>query len=57
MDARLFRAIVLAPAMAASLNTHPATAQVEPFPASFHTRRIATNGTTLYVRIGGRGRP
>ena len=55
MDARLFRAIVLAPAMAASLNTHPATAQVAPFPATFHARRIATNGTTLYVRVGGTG--
>jgi pimeloyl-ACP methyl ester carboxylesterase len=34
---------------------HPAAAQVEPFPAGFHTQRIATNGTTLYVRVGGKG--
>jgi pimeloyl-ACP methyl ester carboxylesterase len=28
---------------------------VEPFPSSFHTQEIKTNGTTLYVRIGGHG--
>lgn len=33
----------------------PAEAQVQPFPASFHVRRIATNGTTLHVRVGGTG--
>ncbi len=27
----------------------------EPFPAGFGTQRIATNGTTLYTRIGGKG--
>jgi pimeloyl-ACP methyl ester carboxylesterase len=32
-----------------------AAAQVEPFPTSFHTRRISTNGTRLYVRVGGTG--
>jgi pimeloyl-ACP methyl ester carboxylesterase len=32
-----------------------AAAQVEPFPSSFKTERIATNGTTLYVRRGGTG--
>src|SRR5258706_337184 len=32
-----------------------ASAQVRPFPAGFHTQRIATNGTTLYVRVGGTG--
>jgi pimeloyl-ACP methyl ester carboxylesterase len=34
---------------------HPAAAQVEPFPAGFRTQRIAINGTTLYVRVGGKG--
>jgi pimeloyl-ACP methyl ester carboxylesterase len=29
--------------------------QIEPYPASFRTREIATNGTTLHVRIGGQG--
>lgn len=28
---------------------------VEPFPSSFHTQEIKTNGTTLHVRIGGQG--
>jgi pimeloyl-ACP methyl ester carboxylesterase len=28
---------------------------VEPFPASFKTQTIKTNGTELYVRVGGRG--
>ena len=32
-----------------------AIAQVQPFPASFRTQEIATNGTTLHVRIGGKG--
>ena len=25
------------------------------FPANFHTQMIATNGTSLYVRVGGKG--
>jgi len=33
----------------------PAFAQVGRFPASFQTRDIATNGTTLHVRVGGSG--
>lgn len=28
---------------------------IEPFPASFHAQAISTNGTTLHVRIGGKG--
>jgi pimeloyl-ACP methyl ester carboxylesterase len=28
---------------------------VGPFPSSFHTQEIKTNGTTLHVRIGGEG--
>ena len=28
---------------------------VEPFPSSFHTQEIKTNGTTLHIRIGGQG--
>jgi len=35
--------------------TSPAGAKVQPFPAGFHPRNIPTNGTTLYVRIGGQG--
>ncbi|HLJ20951.1 MAG TPA: alpha/beta hydrolase [Stellaceae bacterium] len=33
----------------------PATAGVQPFPREFHAQEIATNGTTLYVRVGGHG--
>jgi len=33
----------------------PAAAKVEPFPAGFHAAQIATNGTSLYVRVGGHG--
>jgi pimeloyl-ACP methyl ester carboxylesterase len=33
----------------------PAVAQVQPFPAAFHEQDIATNGTTLHVRVGGQG--
>jgi pimeloyl-ACP methyl ester carboxylesterase len=33
----------------------PAAARVEPFPKGFDARQIATNGTTLYVRVGGQG--
>src|ERR1700744_5697407 len=33
----------------------PALAQVEPFPPAFHTQDIATNGTTIHVRVGGHG--
>lgn len=41
-------------ALSAILFSVPASA-VEPFPASFHAQEIKTNGTTLYVRVGGRG--
>ena len=33
----------------------PAGAQVQPFPADFRNREIATNGATIYVRAGGKG--
>jgi len=33
----------------------PANAQPSAFPAGFKARAIATNGTTLHVRVGGRG--
>ena len=36
------------------LTAAPAFA-VEPFPSSFHTEDIKTNGTVLHVRIGGQG--
>ncbi len=33
----------------------PSAAQVPPFSKAFHTQEIATNGTTLHVRVGGEG--
>jgi hypothetical protein len=29
-------------------------AAIEPYPATFHTMMIQTNGTSLYVRLGGK---
>lgn len=40
--------------LAAALIATPALA-VEPFPASFKTQTIKTNGTDIYVRSGGQG--
>ncbi|MGH7939198.1 MAG: alpha/beta fold hydrolase, partial [Bryobacteraceae bacterium] len=47
----------LVAAAAVALLAMPAMARVEPFPASFHTRMVQTNGTSPYVRIGGQGPP
>ena len=33
----------------------PVSAKLAAFPASFQTRDVAANGTTIHVRIGGRG--
>ena len=45
----------LAAALVAILVAAPVFAAVKPFPASFHTQMVATNGTSLYVRVGGSG--
>jgi pimeloyl-ACP methyl ester carboxylesterase len=42
-------------AVAAVVLAFPALASVEAFPASFHTQRVQTNGTSLFVRVGGQG--
>ena len=55
MRRRVLVATMLATCSIAGLGGQAASAQVRPFPAGFHTQRIATNGTTLYVRVGGRG--
>jgi pimeloyl-ACP methyl ester carboxylesterase len=39
----------------AFLLVSPAVAAVQPFPASFKTQEIATNGVTIHVRVGGKG--
>jgi pimeloyl-ACP methyl ester carboxylesterase len=41
--------------LTALLVTSPALAAIQPFPAAFKTATIATNGTSLYVRVGGKG--
>jgi pimeloyl-ACP methyl ester carboxylesterase len=41
--------------LGALLFASSAAAQVPPFPASFHTQEIATNGATIHVRVGGSG--
>ena len=42
-------------AVAALLLTTPALAQVPPFPATFRTQMISTNGAEIHVRVGGHG--
>jgi pimeloyl-ACP methyl ester carboxylesterase len=42
-------------ALAAALFCGVAIPTITPYPAGFHTRQIATNGTTLFVRVGGKG--
>src|SRR5216683_1059126 len=39
----------------AILLSAPLVAGVTPFPASFHTQMVPTNGTSLCVRVGGKG--
>ena len=45
---------VLAAVAAAFLAT-PALAAIEAFPKIFHTQMVQTNGTSLFVRVGGQG--
>src|SRR5471032_1514818 len=45
----------LAATLVAILVAAPVSAAVKPFAASFHTQMVATNGTSLYVRVGGSG--
>ncbi|MGF7147076.1 pimeloyl-ACP methyl ester carboxylesterase [Sphingomonas zeicaulis] len=52
----MLRSAILAIALfTTAFTAAPAAAQLEPFPPSFAERDIATNGTTLHVRIGGKG--
>jgi pimeloyl-ACP methyl ester carboxylesterase len=46
--------LLVGPALLA-IALSPAAAAVQPFPPAFHVRQIATNGTSLYVRVGGEG--
>ncbi|HLW23459.1 MAG TPA: alpha/beta hydrolase [Steroidobacteraceae bacterium] len=40
---------------AAAVLVAPTFARIEAFPAAFHTQMVQTNGTRLFVRVGGRG--
>jgi pimeloyl-ACP methyl ester carboxylesterase len=42
-------------ALVAALVTTPIHARITPFPAGFSTQVVQTNGTSLYVRVGGKG--
>ena len=49
----MLRALTLA--LAAFAMAAPARAAVQPFPPSFQTETVDTNGTKIYVRVGGKG--
>lgn len=56
MTKAAFRRLTTTAAALIALSVAPAhAAEATDFPASFRTQEIATNGTTLHVRIGGRG--
>jgi pimeloyl-ACP methyl ester carboxylesterase len=50
---RMLRLLVGPALLAIALS--PAAAAVQPFPPAFHAQQIPTNGTSLYVRVGGAG--
>jgi hypothetical protein len=45
----------LASGLLAILAATAVVAAVTPYPANFHGQLMATNGTSLYVRVGGHG--
>jgi pimeloyl-ACP methyl ester carboxylesterase len=45
----------LAAVMAAAVLAAPTLADIEAFPGIFHTQMVQTNGTSLFVRMGGQG--
>src|SRR5882762_11683968 len=53
MGGFMFKYLV-ALAVAAILVT-PTFARIEAFPSAFHTQMVQTNGTSLFVRVGGQG--
>jgi len=55
VSARLQMFRYVATSVVASLLSAPLTAEITPFPANFHTLMVQTNGTSLYVRVGGKG--
>jgi len=49
----MFRSLLCA--LTALVLALPALAEVKPFPSSFRTQEIATDGATIHVRVGGQG--
>ena len=49
------RALPYAAALSLLFITAPTSAQVPPYPSTFHARDVPVNGTTIHVRVGGRG--
>jgi len=45
----------LAAIAAAAVLAAPASARIEAFPGTFHMQMVQTNGTSLFVRVGGQG--
>src|ERR1700682_2994961 len=45
----------LAALAAAAVLATPALARIEAFPGIFHSQMVQTNGTSLFVRVGGQG--
>ena len=43
------------PVAVATALTTPALARIESYPAEFRTQTVPTNGTSLHVRVGGKG--
>ena len=50
----MLRPLIAATVLALALAT-PVAAKIPSFPAGFKTRDIATNGTTIHIRVGGSG--
>ena len=55
MKTRTLLGVVVAAALIGAASPRQLAGQVQSYPPSFHTQRIQTNGTTLYVRVGGKG--
>jgi pimeloyl-ACP methyl ester carboxylesterase len=51
---RRFAQVILSASLLAML-AMPAPAQVQPFPPGFKSETISTNGTRIFVRVGGHG--
>src|SRR6204780_815342 len=53
MGGFMFKYLVALAAGAAFVT--PSFARIEAFPSTFHTQMVQTNGTSLFVRVGGQG--